>query len=206
MAVNRKSKNQMRSKINKRKSQHQKGGSPASDLVNEALKVSHQVKNDFVTSPRIREGRMSGGSSASNMVMSNLKNNSLTTPFPTGFKVEGDINSLNTYKPSGGARRKSRKSRKSRKGSKSRKSRKGSKSRKARKMSGGGSDWISSQYSLGSYNQAEMSAGDVAKFSQSAAGSRADYMNPPNLGLAGSGSPMTELEGANVKSIGSPLI
>ena len=74
MAVNRKSKNQMRSKINKRKSQYQKGGSPASDLVNEALKVSHQVKNDFVTSPRIREGRMSGGSSASNMVMSNLKN------------------------------------------------------------------------------------------------------------------------------------
>jgi len=73
-------------------------------------------------------------------------------------------------------------------------------------MSGGGSDWISSQYSLGSYNQAEMSAEDVAKFSQSAAGSRSDYMNPPNLGLAGSGAPMGSLEGANVNMTGSPLV
>ena len=30
------------------------------------------VKNDFVTSPRIREGPMKGGSKASDMVMSHL--------------------------------------------------------------------------------------------------------------------------------------
>jgi len=30
-------------------------------------------------------------------------------------------------------------------------------------------------------------------------------MNPPNLGLAGSGSPMGSLEGANVRQIGSPF-
>ena len=48
---------------------------------------------------------MSGGSTASNMVMSNLNNISITNTFVKGFKVEGDINSLNTYQPSGGARR-----------------------------------------------------------------------------------------------------
>ena len=70
-------------------------------------------------------------------------------------------------------------------------------------MKGGGSDWMSSQYSLGSYNAAEASVG---QFSQSAAASRAEYMNPSTLGLAGSGSPMGALEGANVRSIGSPLV
>jgi len=220
----------MHSTINKGKSQKQKGGSPASDLVNEALINAPFVKHDFVTSPRIREGKMDGGSTASNMVMSNLKHTNVFKPFPSGFKVDGDINSLSTYKPSGGARHKShkshksgkairsRKSRKSRKSHKARKSRKSSKShkssksgksrksRKSRKMTGGGSDWMSSQYSLGPYNQAEMSAVDLAKFSHSASGTRTDYMNPPNLGLAGSGYQMTELEGANVKTIGAPLI
>jgi len=73
-------------------------------------------------------------------------------------------------------------------------------------MNGGGSDWISSQYSLGPSNNPEMSAEDVGKFSQSVAGSRADYMNPPTLGLAGSGSPMNDLEGANVSKLGAPLV
>ena len=193
MAVHRKTKNHMRSHkmISKKKSlnkNHQKGGSPASNLVHEALDASPHVKNDFVTSPRIREGPMKGGSTASDMVMTHLNTNAKTNSFLNDKSIEGDMNSLNLYQPSGGSRKSK------------------GKSRKMRKMSGGGSDWISSQYSLGSYNQAEMSAEDVAKFSQSASGSRADYMNPPNLGLAGSGSPMSDLEGANVSKAGAPLV
>jgi len=233
MAVQRKTKTHMRSKkmISKKKSslkrKHQKGGSPASNLVNEAVKAHPHVKNDFVTSPRIREGPMKGGSKASDMVMSHLNADAKTNSFIGSKPIKGNMDSLNLYQPSGGARKSKSKSRKSK--SKSRKSKGKSKgksrkskgksrkskgksrkskgkSRRVRKMRGGGSDWISSQYSLGSYNQAEMSAEDVAKFSQSEAGSRADYMNPPNLGLAGSGSPMSALEGANVSKAGAPLV
>ena len=69
----------------------------------------------------------------------------------------------------------------------------------------GGSDWISSQYSLGSANAPEQSANYVNQFSHSAAGSRDTYMNPQNLGLAGSGGAMGDLEGAGVRTNGSPL-
>ena len=201
MAVQRKTKSHMRSNkmISKKKSslkrKHQKGGSPASNLVNEAVKASPHVKNDFVTSPRIREGHMKGGSKASDMVMAHLNADAKTNSFVGSKHIKGNMDSLNLYQPSGGSRKSKGKSRKSK-----------GKSRRVRKMKGGGSDWISSQYSLGSYNQAEMSAEDVGKFSQSAAGSRADYMNPPNLGLAGSGSPMSALEGANVSKAGAPLV
>ena len=194
MAVQRKTKSHMRSNkmISKKKSslkrKHQKGGSPASNLVNEAVKASPHVKNDFVTSPRIREGHMKGGSKASDMVMDHLNADAKTNSFVGSKHIKGNMDSLNLYQPSGGSRKSK------------------GKSRRVRKMKGGGSDWISSQYSLGSYNQAEMSAEDVGKFSQSAAGSRADYMNPPNLGLAGSGSPMSALEGANVSKAGAPLV
>ena len=215
MAVQRKTKSHMRSNkmISKKKSslkrKHQKGGSPASNLVNEAVKASPHVKNDFVTSPRIREGHMKGGSKASDMVMAHLNADAKTNSFVGSKHIKGNMDSLNLYQPSGGSRKSKGKSRKSKGKShklkgKSHKSK--GKSRRVRKMKGGGSDWISSQYSLGSYNQAEMSAEDVGKFSQSAAGSRADYMNPPNLGLAGSGSPMSALEGANVSKAGAPLI
>ena len=195
-----------------------RGGSLASDLVNQAAN-SPPVMNDFVTSPRVRDGPMAddfvtqyGGSEASNMVMSNLNSNSETIRFPEGFNVKGNISSLNTYNPSGGSRKSGRKSRKSKSNRKSRSSRKSRNSRKSHsscnstKMKGGGSDWMSSQYSLGSYNAPEMSAGDVAKFGSALAGSRADYMNPPNLGSAGSGTAMGSLEGANVRMTGSPLI
>ena len=198
------------------KRKHQKGGSPASNLVNEAVKAHPHVKNDFVTSPRIREGPMKGGSKASDMVMSHLNAHAKTNSFVDSKPIKGNMDSLNLYQPSGGSRKSKGKSRKSKGKSrkskgKSRKSKGKSrkskgKSRRVRKMKGGGSDWISSQYSLGPYNQAEMSAEDVGKFSQSAAGSRTDYMNPPNLGLAGSGSPMSSLEGANVTKAGAPLV
>ena len=218
MVVQRKNKSNMKQKVSKTISKsrrhRQRGGSPASDLVNMAAN-SAPVKDDYITSPRIRDGpmaesysRQTGGSEASNMVMNQLANNSTTNTFPEGLNVKGNMESLNLYQPSGGSRKskKSKKSKKSRKSKKSNKSRKHSKSRKSNKrrmMKGGASDWMSSQYSLGPYNSPETSVG---QFSQSAAASRADYMNPSTLGLAGSGSPMGALEGANVRSIGSPLV
>jgi hypothetical protein len=189
----------------------QMGGSPASDLVNQASK-SPAVVNDFVTSPRVRDGPTAdtysgqcGGSDASKMVMSQLGNEYITKSYPTGYNVKGNMKSLNLYQTTGGTRKnhKTCGDRKNKSKSKSRKH-KNNKSRK--NMRGGGSDWISSQYSLGSYNGPEMSAGDVAKFSHSQAGTRADYMTPPNLGSAGSGHGMGPLEGANVRMTGSPLV
>jgi hypothetical protein len=230
MVVQRKNKSNMKKKVsksmksrsNRRSRSSQRGGSPASDLVNQAAN-SPPVRDDFVTSPRIRDGPMAepyggqcGGSDASDMVMEKLANTSTTNKFPEGMNVNGNMESLNLYQPSGGSRksRKSHKSRKSLKGGKkgkTNKNKKNGKNRtkskntnsKRRMMKGGGSDWMSSQYSLGSYNAAEAS---VAPFSQSAAASRNDYMNPPTLGLAGSGAPMGALEGANVRMVGSPLV
>jgi len=75
-----------------------------------------------------------------------------------------------------------------------------------RSMRGGyGSAWIASQYSQGPINNQEMSASAVGQFSQSQATPQSILNNPPNMGLAGSGYPMTELEGANVKTTGAPL-
>lgn len=226
MVVQRKNKSHIKKKVSKsmksrsrrNSSRSQRGGSPASDLVNQAAN-SPPVMNDFVTSPRIRDGPMSepyggqcGGSDASDMVMEKLANTSTTNKFPEGMNVTGNMESLNLYQPSGGSRKsrkggkggkhKKGKTNKNKKNGKNRTKSKNTKS-KLRMMKGGGSDWMSSQYSLGSYNAAEAS---VAPFSQSAAASRNDYMNPPTLGLAGSGAPMGALEGANVRMVGSPLV
>ena len=225
MAIQRKNKNAIKSK-------KQRGGSPASDLVMEAYTGSPAM-NDYVTSPRIRDGSMSdnfsGGSQASDYMTDNIKNIANTKPFPSSFTVNGDMASINNYLPSGGSRKSNkrrshknkRRSNKNRKTNKSQKnnsrnykknksnkrnSNRNKSNKRNHRMAGGGSDWMSSQYSLGSYNSAEMSAGDVGKFSSSLPGSRANYMNPPNLGLAGSGAAMGSLEGANVRMIGSPLV
>ena len=73
-------------------------------------------------------------------------------------------------------------------------------------MRGGhASDWISSQYSLGNINAAGMNNSN-AEFSASQGVERNVLMNPPTLGLAGSGYPMGSLEGANVNSVGAPLV
>ena len=69
----------------------------------------------------------------------------------------------------------------------------------------GGSAWIASQYSLGNINSAGMNTG-TGDFSVSEGVSRDTLMNPPTLGLAGSGYPMGALEGANVNSVGAPLV
>ena len=184
-----------------------KGGSPASDLVMEST-LAEPIMNDYISAPRIRDGSepsgcQMGGSEASDMVMSQLPDKAQTVGYPEGFNVKGNINSLNTYLPSGGSVIK-----KQRKGIKSRKGRKGRKSlskknKKSKNIMRGGSDWISSQYSLGNINNP---SGDTSPFSVSQGVDRNILMNPPTLGLAGSGSPMGDLEGGNVRMVGSPLV
>ena len=186
------------------------GGSPASDLVMQST-LADPIMNDYISAPRIRDGSepsgcQMGGSEASDMVMSQLPDKAQTVGYPEGFNVKGNINSLNTYLPSGGSvikkQRKGRKSRKSLKG------RKGynnlsKKNKKSKNIMRGGSDWISSQYSLGNINNP---SGDTSPFSVSQGVDRNILMNPPTLGLAGSGSPMGDLEGANVRMVGAPLV
>jgi len=175
-----------------------------------------------------------GGSPASDLVMANLADLSSSQSVPQGCALKGDMNSLNLYQPSGGARRsrshsrnhsRSRKSAMLRKGSKSRKTgRKGLKSRKGKKgnkgkksmksnkrnsKSGmrimkGGSDWIASQYSQGPINNPVSTGSNL--FSVSEPSDRDVLNNPPTLGLAGSGGAMGALEGANVRNVGAPLV
>jgi hypothetical protein len=213
------------------------GGSPQSELVmNDTMK--QPVLNDYITSPRIRQegysdafpAAMCGGSPASDMVMENLNDMANTESYPPEPKVAGNMNSLKLYQTTGGARRRSHRS-KSRNNNKHKKhSKKNNKNRKTnnnkkhnkksrsnkrhnhnnrnnrnRVMRGGASDWMISQNSLGNINAPEQPASWVGQFSQSTATSRDMLMNPPTMGLAGSGYPMGSLEGSNVRMTGAPL-
>jgi hypothetical protein len=201
------------------------GGSPASSLVMSSFE-SAPVMNDYVADPRIRNSDASvgdmggcqlGGGTASDMVLSQLNDVAQTADYPEGYKVTGDINSLNLYAPSGGAKK--RKAKKNKRSNKKRSNRNKKSSKRTRRnktknsrmnnntvMRGGhASDWISSQYSLGSINGASMND-NTGDFSNSAGVSRDILMNPPTLGLAGSGYPMGALEGANVSGVGAPLV
>ena len=191
----------------------QMGGSPASDLVMQASAATPLMNDPLLMDDNAR--CQMGGGQASDMVNSLMTNDAQTLDYAEKFDVKGDMNSLKLYAPSGGARKhKKRKGKKSRKNhnsksrkSKSRKSRKSLKSRKSHSskthVMRGGSDWISSQYSLGPSNNPEAGVGD---FSSSQAASRSDYRNPPTLGLAGSGYAMSALEGGNVRMTGAPLV
>ena len=213
--------------VKKSKTRKHRGGSYASDLVMKAAN-GPAVRNDFVTDPRVRDGPNAdyigldgapngqyGGSAASDMTMENLADIAKTNKNVEGWKVQGDMNSLNTYQPSGGNRKsKSRKS-KSRKSknhksknhkSKNRKSKnqssnkrnnkskrsnrnKNSNQNKNRVAKGGASDYMASYYSLDSNLARPNSAWD-----------------PTTRDLAGSGAQMSMLEGANVTQLGSPLV
>ncbi len=70
-------------------------------------------------------------------------------------------------------------------------------------QSGGFSDWMSSQYSLGNINSAD--SGLSGNFTSQGITSRSALMNPANMGKAGSGYPMSSLEGANVGRTGAPF-
>jgi len=211
----------------------QTGGSPASNIVMSDSTKNPPVMNDYAGPDRIREnwydpslsslepkcGGQAGGSLASNLVMEQLTQKPKTEPFDPAWSPKGDMNSLNLYETTGGARRRktrcpskknnkkaSRRSR-SRNNNSKRKSKRNTKrnNRASHQQRGGGSDWIMSQYSLGPNNNPEQPGSWVGQFSQSTATSRNDYMNPSTLGLAGSGYPMGSLEGANVGRIGAPI-
>ena len=213
-----KSSNSRKSKIQVKKSKTRKfrGGSAASDLVNAAAN-DKSVKNDFVSDPRVREGPNAdyigmpnvsqlGGSAASEMVMSNLESNAITSNYSEGWKPEGNMNSLKTYNPSGGKRKSNksnkkhkRKSRKSKSNKRNRKykssnrnknnNNKNNNSNHNRVVKGGASDYMASYYSLNNNVARPNSAWD-----------------PPTRDLAGSGAPMSSNEGANVFHIGAPLV
>ena len=225
-----------KSKNRKYANKLQRGGSPASTLVMRDT-MNPPVMNDYVTSPRIREpwydGSLSslkshyqsGGSPASDLVMNQLTDSPVTQDYPNGWKVQGDMNSLNLYATTGGARRKRSKSKrkqttknsnlksksksnttnkkKNSNYSRKNKNKNKNRSRNNKLNQRGGSDWISSQYSLGPNNYPEAT---TSMFSHSGATPRSDYMNPASLGLAGSGYPMGSLEGANVQHMGAPLV
>jgi hypothetical protein len=214
---------------------NQKGGSPASTLVMQDTTLS-PIMNDYVVSDRIRQAGydnslasleprcgQKGGSPASDLVMEQLSGVPETKAYPEGWKVKGDMNSLNLYQTTGGSRRRNnrnrnnhskknnknnrRNSRKNNNNNSRKHKRNNNNSRhnnKNRTQRGGGSDWIMSQYSLGNINANAMSA-PVSQFSQSEGVPRDVLMNPPNMGLAGSGYPMGSLEGANVRQVGAPL-
>jgi hypothetical protein len=68
----------------------------------------------------------------------------------------------------------------------------------------GGSDWSSSQYSQGNINAPANT--DWKNFSAFEPSARDMLMNPPTRDLAGSGYPMGALEGANVQTVGAPVV
>jgi len=211
--------------IKKSKTRKHRGGSYASDLVMEAAN-SPAVMNDYVTDPRVRDGPNAdyigldgstngqyGGSAASDMTMENLDDTATTNKYADGWKVTGDINSLNTYQPSGGKRnskghksnkrnhkrnhksknRKSKNSKSNKRNNKSKRSNRNKKSNsnqnKNRVVKGGASDYMASYYSLDSNVARPNSAWD-----------------PPTRDLAGSGAEMGANEGANVFRVGAPLV
>lgn len=237
------------------------GGSPASDLVM-ADTVKNPILMDHVVSPRIRQDQyddgfpnpmcggydkriiadlsnnmkvdMKGGSLASDMVMSNLSQNSQTKNYLSENKVQANMASLNLYqttgggkKLSGGSRKRSQKKFTKNKRSLKRKQKRTGKTLKrnnlkggsncsrmnrqtggsnySKKQMGGGSDWIMSNYSQGNINAPQQPLSWTNQFSQSQPSGRDMLMNPPTLGLAGSGYPMGSLEGANVRMTGAPL-
>ena len=202
----------------------QRGGSPASSLVMEAT-TQPPLTNDYFPRTSDNTGCQAGGSEASDMVMSNLNDNAKTMKYPESFNVKGNINSLNTYEINGGKRNtRGKRNSNSRKGKMSKKhslknhknsqkhknknknSHKNHKNSRMNNMRGGyGSAWIASQYSLGNINNAGMDT-SANNFSASQGVARDTLMNPPTLGLAGSGYAMGSLEGANVNSVGAPLV
>lgn len=217
--------------------QSQKGGSPASSIVMSDCTKNPPVMNDYAGPDRIRDswynsslsslepkcGGQAGGSLSSDLVMEQLTQKPKTAPFDPAWSPKGDMNSLNLYETTGGARRRKTRRASHKKASRRSRSRNNTKRNSARKSNrnnkrnnkrnnrkthnqrGGASDWITSQYSLGPSNNPEQSGSLVGQFSLSGAGSRNDYMNPSTMGLAGSGYPMGSLEGANIGRTGAPI-
>ena len=200
----------------------QKGGSPQSDLVmDNSMKAG--VLNDYINSPRIRQAGyddgfanpmcQGGGSSGSNMVAANMTADAMTKTYPEESKVVGNMNSLNLYQTTGGSRkhrsrnneRKTERKNNSKRNNGKRADKKRSRRNNKRQQRGGASDWIMSNYSQGNINAPAQPLSWTGQFGVSQPSARDMLMNPPTLGLAGSGYPMGSLEGANVRMTGAPV-
>ena len=199
------------------KPSNMKGGSPASSILMADATTNPPVSVDHIAGPRIRDswydaslstlepkcGGQAGGSLASDLVTENLTGVAKTDSPSPAWSPKANMNSLNLYETTGGARKRSHR-RKHKSKSKGKKSKRNNRS-KRRMQRGGGSDWITSQYSLGPINNPEQSASYVGQFSSSGATSQSALLNPSTMGLAGSGYAMSGLEGGNVRHVGAPL-
>jgi hypothetical protein len=217
MSYQKKSKSKIR--VKKSKTRKHRGGSYASDIVMAAAN-GPAVRNDFVSDPRVRDGpnadymslegamvnSQKGGSESSDMTMKNLLDIAKTNKYVEGWKVKGDINSLNTYQPSGGKRKsKHRKSHKRNHKSKNHKSNKSnSKSKRANKSKNNKNNRNHNR----NHNHIGGASAYMADFyaKDSNKPQPNEMWNPPSRDSAGSGYPMGALEGANVGKIGAPIV
>ena len=220
--------------VKKSKTRKHRGGSYASDLVMAASK-GPVVMDDYVASPRIRNGPnadhigldmisrgQEGGSAASNMTMKNLDDIATTNKYTNGWKVTGDINSLNTYQPSGGERKsKNSKSNKHKHNHKSKNSKSNKHNHKSKNSN--------NKYKNNNTKSSKRNKNSNHNHNQNknknriVKGGASDYMasyysldsnikrpnfawDPPTRDLAGSGAAMGSNEGANVSRVGSPLV
>ena len=101
----------------------------------------------------------------------------------------------------GGSRRNRRNNKTKKNISRKRSHSKRSHSRSSRRQSGGGSDWISSQYSAGPVNNAPQSAEMTAMFTSGGAACNSTI----DVGKAGSGYPMGPNEGGTTGTVGAPI-
>ena len=194
-------------------------------------KSSNGSKSRKISRKRSRKNMLrviakGGFSPASRRVMSHVNNPSgRPAPYPAALRVvtPSPCGNLNTYETTGGGKHKKSKKRSGKRTCKccgyknckckrchnkackyrckkcgekkcvckSHKSKKSKKVSRRRKQRGGGSDWITSQYSGGPINVA------------SGAKSNPNAVNPPNLGSAGSGAPMSFSPGSS--TYGAPL-
>jgi hypothetical protein len=191
-----------------KKQKQMRGGSPASDLVManlsdlsspQSVPQGCQLKGDMNS---LNLYQPSGGSRS-------RKSRSRSRSHSKGRKHVHNKDCKTIHRKGSKGRKSGRYSRgasKSRKGIKSKKSLKNNKSNSKNNhhVMKGGSDWISSQYSQGNINAPESTA--YNQFSASAPSTRDMLMNPPTLGLAGSGGAMSGLEGSNVRNVGAPLV
>lgn len=219
MSYQKKSKSKIQ--VKKSKTRKHRGGSYASDIVMAAAN-GPAVRNDFVSDPRVRDGpnadymnlegtmvnSQKGGSESSDMTMKNLLDIAKTNKYVEGWKVKGDINSLNTYQPSGGKRKsKHRKSHKRNHKSKNHKSNKSnSKSKRANKSKNNKNNRNHNRNN--NHNHIGGASAYMADFyaKDSNKPQPNEMWNPPSRDSAGSGYPMGALEGAKVGKPGAPLV
>ena len=174
----------------------QNGGSPASDLVmsqlsdvSRSLPSSPHYQSDTKTAGNLDSLKLYKTTGGNRILKSKNKINSNSNKNRNSNKRSSNSNksskSSNSNKRSSNSNKRS-KSRNSNKNSKSR----NSNNRKTRKSKylhiGGASDWMSTQYSLGSINAQDSDL--TRSFTKTRAPSHSELMTPSTRGLAGSGS------------------